>query len=380
MPLIVDSPSLVPKMSDPAPKTDVPSVSDETTDALPASPTNETTTAEPVPSKDSDPMPDGLVELLSPVPDDATAPQPIKHSEPETAPEAIIPSQFPTESAPWQAPLDVAVGPDGSYFIADRKLPGVWRMKDGQTTEFYKGPKNPRAPMGAVRSLFVAADGTLFAGDAATKDVYSISPSGEIKSLSRNSVGIPNSISVVDGTLYVADIEQQKIWRLPAAGLGIAQQPTEFADVPGCRGLYIDELGFIWVVSTIQPQLRRYTGDGKFDPVLENVTFEFPQQVCVTIEGTVYVTDSAAKTVWRIERGGQPEKWLTSPHLSTPNRILQQGEHFIVGDAKANSLFRVSKFASIELMINGSNTTAESTAKATETTPPNPAAGNTTAN
>lgn len=320
-------------------------------------------------------MPRGLV--ASPAP----APEIVPESEPTTAPEVIAaPEALPlpsiaTESAPWQSPLDIAISHDGSYFVADRKLPGIWRVKDGQTTTFYKGPANPKAPMGMIRSLFVAADGTLFASDAATKDVYAVSPSGEIKPLARNSVGISNSISVVDRTVYVADIEQQKIWRFPADGLGIAQQPTLFADVPGCRGLHIDELGFIWVVSTIQPQLRKYTGDGKFDPVFENVVFEFPQQIYVTIEGTAYITDSSAKTVWKLERGGQPEKWLSDPHLLTPTRIVQQGDHFIVSDAKANSLFRVTKDAHIELMINGSNTAPDSTASATGTTPVLPAPG-----
>lgn len=336
--------------------------------------------AEPLPKSTSKPMPRGLVESPPAIPEAFPEPKPIEPSEPVTAPEVPTTPQVATESAPWQSPLDLAIAQDGSFFVADRKLPGVWRMKDGQTKTFYTGPKNPKAPMGAVRSLFIAANGTLFAGDAATKDVYSVSPSGEIKSLTRNSVGIPNSISVVDGTVYVADIEQQKIWKFPAEGLGIAQQPTLFADVPGCRGLCIDDLGFIWVVSTIQPQLRKYTGDGKFDPVFENVVFEFPQQITVTLDGTAYVADSAAKAVWRIERGGQPEKWLTSSHLSTPTRIVQQGDHFIVSDAKANSVFRVSKDATIELMINGSNTSPASTASAAGTNPPNPVTGIVTPN
>ena len=327
-------------------------------------------------------VPDSTEEATEVSPAPEVVPEPKSTTVPEviTAPEALPLPPVATESAPWQSPLDIAISHDGSYYLADRKLPGIWRVKDGQTTTFYKGPTNPKAPMGMIRSLFVAADGKLFASDAATKDVYSVSPSGEIKPLARNSVGISNSISVVDHTVYVADIEQQKVWRFPTDGLGIAQQPTLFADVPGCRSLYVDELGFIWVVSTIQPQLRKYTGDGKFDPVFENVVFEFPQQIYVTIEGTAYITDSAAKTVWRVERGSQPEKWLTDPHLQAPTRIVPQGDHFLISDAKANSVFRVSQDAHIELMINGSNTAPDSTARATGTAPALPATGTATPN
>lgn len=303
---MADSPSPLPtpKTVEPTPQPATPESADESSEALPTPLTVEKFAPAIPPQESLRPMPQSLVE--SPAPETVPVPKPTAAPEVITAPEALPFPSVATESAPWQSPLDIAMSHDGSYFVADRKLPGIWRVKDGQTTTFFKGPTNPKAPMGAIRSLFVAADGSLFAGDAATKDVYSVSPTGEIKSLARNSVGIPNSISVVDRTIYVADIEQQKIWRFPADGLGIAQQPTLFADVPGCRGLHIDELGFIWVVSTIQPQLRKYTGDGKFDPVFENVVFEFPQQVYVTTEGTAYITDSSAKTVWRVERGGQP--------------------------------------------------------------------------
>ena len=46
-----------------------------------------------------------------------------------------------TTLATWQYPLDAAVAADGTYYIADRKLPGIWKLKDGQNTILYQGKK-----------------------------------------------------------------------------------------------------------------------------------------------------------------------------------------------------------------------------------------------
>ena len=317
--------------------------------------------------------------LASPCVTWAQKPKPAKPGKlapatPTPAPQAKPPAPKPI----WKFPLDAAVGHEGTYYIADRKLPGIWTLKDDQLSVFYKGTEKPRAPFNSVRCLHVAADGAIFAGDSATSEIYSVSASGEIQALSHGSIGTPNAICVVDGTVYVADVKLQRIWKFPVAGLPITQQPTEFAVVPGCRGLFIDDLGFIWVLSTLRPQLRKYTGDGKFEPVFDNLVFEFPQQVCVTADGTAFVTDSAAKAIWKITRGGQPDKWVSGDPLVYPTGIRQQGADLIVCDSRANALFKVTRDAKIETILSGppnsqpADPTAEAAATATPETPTTP--------
>lgn len=271
----------------------------------------------------------------------------------ETPPETLETLVTPAAPATWQYPLDAAVAADGTYYIADRKLPGIWKLKDGQNTVLYQGQKQYRTPLNAVRCVHIAADGTLYAGDSATREVYSVSPTGEVKGLTNGSIGIPTAIAVVDGTVYVTDLELQRIWKFPAAGLPITQQPTEFAVIGGCRGLFVDDKGFIWVLSSLKPQLRKFTGDGKFETVVDDLVFEFPHQVCVTKDGTAYVTDGYAKSIWKIAPGGKPEKWVSGNPFQNPIGIRQQGADFIVCDSRANALFKVTPEGQVEKIFGG---------------------------
>ena len=296
--------------------------------AAPAAPATETPAATPAPAT---PAPQTETPPVSPVPA-ATAAAP---------------------ASTWQYPLDAAVAADGTYYIADRKLPGIWKLKDGVNSVFYQGNKKYRTPMNAVRCVHVAADGTLYAGDSATREVYSISASGEAKALTNGQIGIPTAIAVVDGTVYVTDLELHRIWKFPAAGLPITKQPEEFTVVGGCRGMFVDGNGFIWVLSSLKPQLRKYTGDGKFETVVDDLVFDFPHQVYVTKDGTAYVTDGYAKAIWKIAPGGKPEKWVSGEPLVNPVGIRQQGDDFIVCDSRANALFKITPDAKIEKIFGG---------------------------
>lgn len=253
----------------------------------------------------------------------------------------------------WQYPLDAAVGADGTYYIADRKLPGIWKLKDGVNATLFKGSAKYRTPLNAVRCVTVAADGKLYAGDSATREVYLISETGEAKPLSNGTIGIPTAIAVAGDTIYVTDLELQRIWKFPAAGIPITQQPSEFAVIGGCRGLFADDKGFIWALSSLKPQLRKYTGDGKFETVVDDLTFEFPHQVFVTQDGTAYVTDGYAKAIWKIAPGGKPEKWVSGEPFVNPIGIRQQGENFIICDSRANALFQVTPDKQVTKIFGG---------------------------
>ena len=275
-------------------------------------------------------------------------------SPPEATPPATVEAPAPVEApTTWQYPLDAAVAADGTYYIADRKLPGIWKLKDGENTILYKGTQKYRTPMNAVRCVHVAADGTLYAGDSATREVYSVSPTGEVKALTNGSIGIPTAIAVVDGTVFVTDLELQRIWKFPAAGLPITQHPTEFAVIGGCRGMFVDDKGFIWVLSSLKPQLRKFTGDGKSETVVDDLVFDFPHQVYVTTDGTAYVTDGYAKAIWKIAPGGKPEKWVSGEPFMNPIGIRQQGADFIVCDSRANALFKVTPEGKVEKIFGG---------------------------
>lgn len=253
----------------------------------------------------------------------------------------------------WQYVLDAAVGADGTYFVADRKLPGIWKLKDGTNSALVKAAKQFRTPLNAVRCVTVAADGKLYAGDTATREIYLVSETGEAKPLTNGTIGIPMAIAIAGETIYANDLELQRIWKFPAAGLPITQQPTEFAVIAGCRGLYVDDKGFIWALSSLKPQLRKYSGDGKFEVVVDDLVFEFPHQVTVTPDGTAYVTDGYAKAIWKIPPGGKPEKWVSGEPFVNPIGIRQQGDKLIICDSRANALFQVGPDKQITKIFGG---------------------------
>ena len=56
-------------------------------------------------------------------------------------------------NAQMQYPLDVAAAGDGTVFVADRHLPGIWKIAGDQLTLLYKGSPKYRTPLNAVRYL-----------------------------------------------------------------------------------------------------------------------------------------------------------------------------------------------------------------------------------
>ncbi|MBT6153801.1 MAG: hypothetical protein HOL01_25640 [Planctomycetaceae bacterium] len=244
----------------------------------------------------------------------------------------------PTVAADMQYPLAVVAGADGTVFVADRKLPGIWKVT-GETAEVYfQGSKKFRTPLNAVRCVAIDKDGLLLAGDSATREVYRFDKAGKPQPLTKGGIGIPMAIAVDgDGDLFVGDLETQRIWKVPAAG----GEPKEFAVVPAPRGLAFDKQGRLWVVSHGKNQLIRLGTDGKSEIVAKGRPFRFPHQVVLDDDGTAYVSDGYAKAVWKIADGKAPEKLVEGKPLDNPVGIALRGKDILIADPRANALFAI---------------------------------------
>ena len=64
-------------------------------------------------------------------------------------------------------PLSIAVS-DASTMLADRDLPGVWKLEGGVLSAYFAGSKKFRTPLNAIRCVEFDSDGKLLAGDSAT--------------------------------------------------------------------------------------------------------------------------------------------------------------------------------------------------------------------
>jgi DNA-binding beta-propeller fold protein YncE len=264
---------------------------------------------------------------------------------------AIV-STFPAtaQAEDFKYPLSAAVAADGTMYVADRNLPGIWKITDGKKEIFFQGSKKFRTPLNAVRCVALDKKGRLLAGDSATREVYRFDKSGKPTPLTNSGIGIPMSIAVdSDGNLFVADLELRsklhRIWKIPAEG----GKPEEFAAVPAPRGLAIDKQNRVWVVSHGKDQLLRISADGKkVETIVKGRAFQFPHNVVLDKDNTAYISDGYAKSVWKVGPEGKPEKWITGKPLVNPVGLAWQGDNLIIVDPRANNIFVADKEGKVQ--------------------------------
>jgi len=233
-------------------------------------------------------------------------------------------------------PLSVAVAGDSAVLVADRMLPGLLKLQAGKVEVFFQGKKTFRTPLNAVRAVAVASDGTVYAADSATRDVFKF-VDGQPVPLTQGKIGIPVDIAFdPSGDLFVSDLETQRIWRVPAAG----GEPQEVARLAAPRGLFVDGTGRLWAVAAGGEQpLVRIAADGSIEPVVKERVFEFPHDVVVADDGTAYVSDNYARAVWKVAADGTATKWSTGEPLKGPVGLAIRGGKVLIADPQAKTVW-----------------------------------------
>jgi sugar lactone lactonase YvrE len=244
-------------------------------------------------------------------------------------------------------PLDVSVTADAkTLFLVDRKLPGLWKAgADGKLAVFFQASKKFRTPLNAVRCIAADGKGGLLVGDSGTREVYRFSADGKSTPLTKGGIGIAMGIAVnAKGTIFVSDLELQRIWTVPAAG----GDPKEFAVLPAPRGMTFDKKGQLWVVSGgPRNQLVKIAADGKITPVVKDRTFVYPNDVAVSADGTAYVSDGYADCIWKVAADGKTSKWVSGKPLDNPVGLDWQGTTLLVVDSRAGKLFSITPDAKL---------------------------------
>jgi streptogramin lyase len=253
---------------------------------------------------------------------------------------AVVAILGPVAAAPaaeLQYPLAIASDSLGeTFYLADRNLPGVWKVAAGKRELFFEGSKKFRTPLNAPRCILVDAKGRVLVGDSATREVYRFDAEGKPQPLTKGGVGIPMSLAIDrQGTIFIADLETLRIYKIPDEG----GEPTEFAVVPAPRGLTIDDEDRLWVVAG--STLLRITPDGKSETIFAGPAFEFAHNVRLDKEGTAYVCDGYAKAIWKIGADRKPVKWVSGEPFVNPVGIAWQGANLLVADPKVKKVFAV---------------------------------------
>lgn len=242
-------------------------------------------------------------------------------------------------------PISVAVAAEGTVYIADLKLPGIWKWKDGTAEIYFQGSKKYGTPLNGVRCVTMDKAGKLLAGDSSTREVYRFDEAGSPKPLTNGGIGMPQGIAVgEDGTLYVSDLETHTIYKVPASG----GEATVFARVQGPLGLVMDGEKTL-VVVTRQGQLFKVSPDGKVASWGEG-KYKFAQGIAVGGDRRIFVSDSYSKSLFQVDPEGKSSVLLSGDPLRGPVGLALNGEKLLVADPKVPGIFSVSGDGKSELI------------------------------
>lgn len=237
-----------------------------------------------------------------------------------------------------QYPIAAAVSSDGTIYVADRDLPGVWKFSEGRWSIYFQASKKFRTPLNAIRCLAMDAQGKLLAGDPATREIYRFDDTGQPQPLTKGGIGIPMALAVAkEGTIYVADLESHRILKIPAAG-GV---PTEVVELGATRGLCLDRDGNLIAVTHGRDAVIRITADGKEKTVLvKGRPFQFSHHVAIGSKGELYIADGYAKTIWKVEENGTPTPFVVGEPLKNPVGLAISGEDLLIVDPHVKAVLK----------------------------------------
>ena len=255
----------------------------------------------------------------------------------------------PTE---FNYPLAVTATADGVVYVADRNMPGIWKIEDGKKSVYFQGSKKFRTPLNAVRCLAIDHEGKLLAGDSSTREVYRFDDAGTPQPLTNGWIGIPMAMAVAaDGTIYTADLELHRIWKMPKEG---SKEPVEFAVINSPRGLTLDPDGHLWVLSTSSKdgQIQKVTPDGKIEPFVKGHPFNLPHNIVRADDGSFFVTDNYEHCVWKVTAEGEKEKWVVGEPLDRPVGLCRSGENLLIADPHIRTIFSLAPDKTLKVPVS----------------------------
>ncbi len=230
-----------------------------------------------------------------------------------------------------QYPLDVARAADGTLYVADSGLPGIWKVSGDKLEVFFKGSKKFNTPLNRIRCVAVDGDNRVLAGCTQNREVYRFDESGKPVPLANGTIGMPMGLAVgSDGTIHVSDLETHALYRITKDG-----KVERYAEVVAPGGIDIDGANRVWVVSRGKHHLRRVSGDGQVEVVVEKQPFEFPNDVTLLDDKTAIVSDGYGKCLWKVAEGEAPAKWSQGDMFKNPVGLTSADGKVWTADSRA---------------------------------------------
>ncbi len=334
-------------------------------------------------------------------------------------------------NVPLFDPEGVAVGPDGSLYIAETNNHKVWRVDPsgliyavaGTGVSGFSGDAGAAtsARLNHPQRVAVGSDGSVYIADINNYRVRKVKPDGTIVTVAGSGSGgysgdggpatsaalQPNGISIgPDGSLYIGDLTQARVRRVDASGVintvagnGLPgftgdNGPAGSARISAKTDVAAAPDGNLYIADTNNARVRRVAIDGTITTVAGGgncgspycgdggpaiaAQLTAPEGLTVGQDGSLYIVDSATRLVRRVGLDkiittaagsdcgancpGSPgaNGPATQGHLSTPKSVAAGLDGSIYLADSTNYLIRrltipLSGFASSDIPITSSD-------------------------
>lgn len=257
----------------------------------------------------------------------------------------------PATQSRLNAPYSVATGLDGSVYISDSANQRVFRVSPsgimttvaGGYVRGFSGDGGPanQATLNSPRGIAVGPDGSLYIADTGNQRIRRVSPNGIITTVAgtgtygfngdgrpgiETTLWAPDGLAVApDGTVYFADSMNQRIRQImqdgtvsTVAGTGVLGfsgdgGPANWAMLSRPAGVAVAMDGNLYIADTGNNRIRRVSPNGIIETVAGNgdwndsgdggpalqASFRDPVSVAVAADNSIYIADYVN---WRIRR------------------------------------------------------------------------------
>ena len=256
----------------------------------------------------------------------------------------------PAATAQLDFPAGLAMGFDGSLYIADSANHAVRRISNGVITTF--------ASAGTPVGLALDVLATLYVADAEKGSVLRFPLSGALPPLN-----IPASdvVRAPDLSLYFAESAAGIVQRLPLSGsLALAAGGADPARGDGGAatvallnhpsGVAADASGNLYIADRDNRRVRRVAPDGTISTLASTITWSVPSGVSVDAAGNIYVVDTGLKQVVRITPTGTAQPIAPNLLAAPVTAVADAQGNIYIADAGAGNIRLVSAAGAVSTL------------------------------
>jgi len=249
----------------------------------------------------------------------------------------------PAMAAQLAYPAGLAIGFDGSLYVADSMNHAVRKISSGVISTF----ASVGTPVGMALDLFA----TLYVADVGAGALLRLPVYGTLPALN-----IPASdvVRAADYSMYMPESAAGIVQRLPligyqalAAGGGDPARGDGGAAAEALlnhpSGVTVDASGNLYIADRDNGRVRRVGLDGTITTVASGAGWSAPTGISVDAAGNVYVVDTGLEEVLRIAPTGMVQRMAPGLALTSPaTAVADAAGNLYIADTGAGKIFSVT--------------------------------------